>query len=908
MSMDLVTDFFSTKTIEEVKKIKIKTRNDIERKKEDLRQMVGERYRDLIEAADTISCMQTSAENTSSYIKKIQSFYAQNKIFQNSFNSNPKIEKERQEFKKYIEIAAETKVLTDMPEKIWCCVEVGNMTNASFLYLQSLTIIKNLSLDRGSPYSAILQWFPMLGQQAQAVMNLRASIVKKSHEKLEDFKAVSETVADALCSIVLLEDMSLHQVLHNFLETRKLILKSILNGEGNEYKSAGSKTLISSSINCLIQTTVHVFELFCGGQDSYISKQLTDYVSRSGCPDHLLESTEMWSNYLPIDTTSQLIRIKTTDRQVETSELQVTCLSWLNECQQLLTDGVSGLLDFVSSTKDLSLVRSAAMDILVQAEGPEVTDSELDDVSSDVIKTRWSVCCEAVFGCGMDLWGVTLSTLFTHKMQILITRGFQQLHDDVIAFVRDRSVTEDFDLSNYLWREHDDDVTPEMAWQQWQQRRSQRPLLDGGNLTLKTLSVTPQIRDICARVTRVVAQLFDDVTAYLSSATPDEKGAVHRDLQQACFDFLARFNDVINEEIKCKDQILSHLLQIFFFTNNFLSLCPHLRRCCLATGDESRRRQLNDEDQLATITRWQQMVASIQMTSQQVMTVWVEQLLGDFVADFQRDLITSARDLGFLKTFASWTSINIDEEAEDGTVVTSQVHLPTTVSLPTHQLLFQVSDHLQRSASHSIGQLAMRRASSRLLETAVNAFDTVRDVMTSSDTQTSQTWAIQAIFDLRYLHQLLDPSRKNQSEEVLRVTSWIEGLIDPFDLDVFTPHLNTNIERHVARTSCLFGLVAMPTSRSSIAMTQSLDRVQNILPLIPDCGRFGALPISAPLQKSRSKTTTRQRTISEALRGLTESSSVTPDVRDQSSSTLYSKLEGAFSSSWLSMSSTFNDE
>lgn len=43
MSMDLVTDFFSTKTIEEVKKIKIKTRNDIERKKEDLRQMVGER-------------------------------------------------------------------------------------------------------------------------------------------------------------------------------------------------------------------------------------------------------------------------------------------------------------------------------------------------------------------------------------------------------------------------------------------------------------------------------------------------------------------------------------------------------------------------------------------------------------------------------------------------------------------------------------------------------------------------------------------------------------------------------------------------------------------------------------------------------------------------------------------------
>lgn len=46
---------FETYPIAEIRDIEKKTRQDIERKKEDLRQMVGERYRDLIEAADTIT-------------------------------------------------------------------------------------------------------------------------------------------------------------------------------------------------------------------------------------------------------------------------------------------------------------------------------------------------------------------------------------------------------------------------------------------------------------------------------------------------------------------------------------------------------------------------------------------------------------------------------------------------------------------------------------------------------------------------------------------------------------------------------------------------------------------------------------------------------------------------------------
>lgn len=42
---------------DEIRQIERKVRREIEQKKEELRQMVGERYRDLIDAADTIGEM-----------------------------------------------------------------------------------------------------------------------------------------------------------------------------------------------------------------------------------------------------------------------------------------------------------------------------------------------------------------------------------------------------------------------------------------------------------------------------------------------------------------------------------------------------------------------------------------------------------------------------------------------------------------------------------------------------------------------------------------------------------------------------------------------------------------------------------------------------------------------------------
>lgn len=47
----------------------------------------------------------------------------------------------------------------------------------------------------------------------------------------------------------------------------------------------------------------------------------------------------------------------------------------------------------------------------------------------------------------------------------------------------------------------------------------------------------------------------------------------------------------------------------------------------------------------------------------------------------------------------------------------------------------------------------------------------------------------------------VDSNDPNPFLRIEKVTDHLEALIDPFDLDVFTPHLNSNLHRLVQRTS-----------------------------------------------------------------------------------------------------------
>lgn len=62
---------FERYSTEEIRQVERRVRSEIEHKKEELRQMVGERYRDLIEAADTIADMRLCADKVVSSVQEM---------------------------------------------------------------------------------------------------------------------------------------------------------------------------------------------------------------------------------------------------------------------------------------------------------------------------------------------------------------------------------------------------------------------------------------------------------------------------------------------------------------------------------------------------------------------------------------------------------------------------------------------------------------------------------------------------------------------------------------------------------------------------------------------------------------------------------------------------------------------
>ncbi|XP_019747567.1 conserved oligomeric Golgi complex subunit 1-like, partial [Hippocampus comes] len=155
---------FERYSTDDIRGIERKVRGEIEQKKEELRQMVGERYRDLIDAADTIGEMRQSS---ASVVQSIQDMYQychrlkQGKVCITSHTQ------ENQWQDKFYTMASQIKLLLEIPERIWSAMEASQYLQATRLYLLCCHLHNLLQLEAatGGYYSPALARFPILVRQ-----------------------------------------------------------------------------------------------------------------------------------------------------------------------------------------------------------------------------------------------------------------------------------------------------------------------------------------------------------------------------------------------------------------------------------------------------------------------------------------------------------------------------------------------------------------------------------------------------------------------------------------------------------------------------------------------------------------------------------------------------------------------
>uniref|UniRef100_A0A6Q2ZL99 Conserved oligomeric Golgi complex subunit 1 n=1 Tax=Esox lucius TaxID=8010 RepID=A0A6Q2ZL99_ESOLU len=891
---------FERYNTEEIRVIERKVRGEIEQKKEELRQMVGERYRDLIDAADTIGEMRVTPFNCHCVCRLCLSisFIMDLRII--------RLQIQRQSQEKFYTMASQIKLLLEIPERIWSSMEASQYLQATHLYLLCCHLHRQLHLEGGGPhYSPVLARFPILVRQVAAAGHFRSTILMDSKSVLRGRAVSDQAIAEALVSTMLLEDSSPRQALADFLLARKASIQQLLN---QPQHGAGIKAQVCSLVELLVTTLYQAYAVFYVPPEG--SPRLGDGGLSSGLLFTTLEnvtsptagvlqeevSTGSWLKYLPVSIAEFQPTLRTLAQPIQKEQLRDTLQQWIDTCKEDICSGVSGLLVYVKSLRGLASIRDAVWDLL----------------STDSISRHWSSICQRLLERPLALWEDFLQQLFLHRLQAITQESTETISASsrqlLSAALRDlgqpappgsgpplpsRGALYEADVASFLWSEAQGDLLSDAAWVSVAQRGTQ---LRSG-LAMKTQALTPCVQSFCSSLDAKLRARLDDLQHYLPSDNAVSSGssssttssfdrftdaaAVEETLRQRSLECVRDIIRCVRSELgadlpvgACPNS--AHLNSVLFLARlcqSMSELCPNLRQCILGKqggaaadlitrGTPRQSRKLGKTAAKAIEVspgqaKWAGLREELLAVSMEAYQIWSSALTKTLVGRFATSLHSeSAGDI--LATATNWEELEIQEEAESGSSVTSKIRLPVQPSWFVQSLLFHLCLEVNRVGGHALPRPTLQELLRGCLDLVLQEYQKlthisqVKVIQKECPFPMTQNRSLQLLFDLRFLSATLTTrleegkgSRSYQDPRVQEVCDLLESYIDPFDLDVFTPPLNSNLNRLSQRTSVLLGLLT-GTEKQFVSRSPSVTSQEpyNILPLASSQIRFGLLPLS----------------------------------------------------------------
>ncbi|XP_041813786.1 conserved oligomeric Golgi complex subunit 1 isoform X2 [Chelmon rostratus] len=916
---------FERYNTEQIRRIERKVRGEIEQKKEELRQMVGERYRDLIDAADTIGEMRQCSESVVLSIQDMHQYchrLKQGKTSVGSSRQEGQIQRQWQE--KFYTMASQIKLLLEIPERIWSAMEASQYLQATQLYLLCCHLHSLLQLEAatGGHYSPVLARFPILVRQVATTGHFRSTILLDSRSLLRGRAVSDQAIAEALVSTMLLEDSSPRQALADFLLARKASIHQLLN---QPQHGAGIKAQVCSLVELLVTTLFQAYAVFylppeggprpgegalsCGMLFSILENVTSTTPAAKG--RRVLQeetSTGSWFNFLPPSITEFQPALRTLAQPIQREQLRDTLQQWIDTCKEDICRGVGSLLVYVKSLKGLAAIRDAVWDLL----------------STDSISQHWSTVCQRLLESPLAVWDDFLQQLFLQRLQAitkeeteaistssiqLLTSAVRDLEDQTIHTSSGtnqgsgRGAQYEADVASYLWSESPGDLLSDAGWVTVTQRGQQH---QRSSLAMKTQALTPCVQNFCSSMDAKLKARLDDLQHYLpsqdtgseslsgavTSSGPSESSsassfnrftdspAVEEALREGCLACVRHILSSVRSKLAAAspDPSPARLSSVLFMARLCQSmgeLCPNLKHCILgkqsgseatAKGTPRQGKKLGKARAAAEVShaqaKWAGLKEELLNCSMEAYRIWSSALSKGLLDKFGTALRAESAG-AILTTATNWEDLEIQEEAESGSSVTSKIRLPAQPSWFVQSLLFQLCVEVNRVGGHALPRPTLQELLQACLAQALQHYHSLTQQAPSREGEfpMTQNRALQQLFDLRYLNSTLGSrleegksSRSHQDPRFHEVCDWLESYIDPFDLDVFTPPLNSNLNRLSQRTSVLLGLLTGSekqfASRSSSVNSQE---PYNILPLASSQIRFGLLPLSmSNVRKSKS--------------------------------------------------------
>ena len=447
---------FEAKTVGEIREVAVQTGNEIEAKKEELRQLVGASYRDLIESADSITLMKQSCEAVVANIGRMQGGCADLKRSVSVNVSTPAAGLERKRREQLYGVCSRVKYLVDTPEKIWGCLDEHIYLEGAERYLRA-KVVHSLLTGIGAQ-EELLRRFPLLRQQWPLIERFRGQISKRSKERLQEPGLSVGHYAVALAACGIIDELNSSEIFTLFLESRKLWLRAHLrawvqernlgkDGGGGEYTVDVAAPLcqLSHMIQaCLCQIGVLFLEVSTGKMPLLYSTVLAAPPGSQlfgGIPNPETE-VAAWKEYRE--------KLESSMVSLTGAYISEACVEWLKDCAEEISVETRPLITQLKTGKELADVESLVREDMSKQEAIVESLDWLQGIFGKSIESPWDCVCELLLKAPTNLWDKLFEDLFVNQMKVIIHSGFvtinvKEMVDDCLEAVRPDSALESTD-------------------------------------------------------------------------------------------------------------------------------------------------------------------------------------------------------------------------------------------------------------------------------------------------------------------------------------------------------------------------------------------------------------------------------------------------------------------------------
>ncbi|KAL5843078.1 hypothetical protein ACOSQ3_013681 [Xanthoceras sorbifolium] len=812
---------FRTKPISEIRNVELTTRKQIQEKQEELRQLVGTRYRDLIDSADSIVLMKSSCDSISSNISSIHSH-----ILSLSAET-PKLVNPNPNRLKIYGIACRVKYLVDTPENIWGCLDESMFFDSAARYVRAKHV-QHILLDVNKDIDHLN--FPLLQHQCQIVESFKAQISQRSRERLLDKGLGIHAYADALAAVAVIDELEPKQVLALFLETRKAWILQTLSGN----VASSDAIFVFCEVLRIIQISVaQVGELFL----QVLNDMPLFYKVILGSPpaSQLFggipnpdEEVRLWKSFRD--------KLESTMVTLDKDYIAKTCFTWLRYCGGEIVSKINGkfLIDAIGSGQDLGLAEKLIRETMDSKEVLQGSLEWLKSVFGSEIELPWSRIRELILEDNSDLWDEIFEDAFVRRMKLVIDSGFEDLTKVVNVADSIRAIGGDYsgeliDIQAYLNRPSSGGgvwfIEPNNTLKKGGLVLGHKASPEGNDFqTCLNAFFGPEVSRIRDAVDNCCQSILEDLLSFLESP----KAALRlKDLapylQNKCYESMSTILTELKRELDNlyaamengtasgqpvpsaiiveKSLFIGRLL--FAFQNHSKHIpvilgsprfwgkenvavvfdkLSHILRQTKTYSDSpmaespgkstptgSKRQSSSAISALlganeSASPKLEELTRTIRELCIRAHNLWISWLSDELSLILSRDL---GRDDGLSATspLRGWEETVVKQEQSDENQSEMKILLPSMPSLYIISFLCRACEEIHRIGGHVLDKSILKKFASRLLEKVIGIYKDFLSTIEGRGSQVSEKGVLQVLLDLRFTADVLSGGECNMNDD-----------------------------------------------------------------------------------------------------------------------------------------------